>query len=216
MLGVLLMSTEASAAKTYVIEQNVWYRPPCGSSDLSDDLWDDTTALKSRMDAAGWSGRKWANLYAWERDFRESCSTMYGVGGSDYADTWSLAVFSGHGGPGMLYFGFQENTCNINIDNSVRLGQMGGGQAAIAMYISCSTLAIRPSGVPHGDYEWLHQLLGFHDVVHDKTSALGSFFDDTASKSNAQAWLDRMKAPAMVISYTNGWNTDCWSVSNGA
>jgi hypothetical protein len=214
-LATALASPAAHATKSYYIDQLVNYPSPC----TQPTLFDDTTALKSRMDAASWTGSKFTDGSAWVQDFRESCSSSYGAGGLDssYADTKTLAVFSGHGSPATLYFGTAHDTCNINLDNQARLGSMSGSTAAVGMYISCSTLNHNGSGVPlSGGYEWLQQQLGFHNLTGNQTAAYGSFFDDTATKSNAQAWLDRLwDQPAMVISYANGTG-NCWDIANSA
>jgi hypothetical protein len=204
----LALATSALAAQTYYIDQLVNYPAPCTQA----TLWDDTTALKSRMDAASWTGVKYTDGAAWVKDFREGCSSVYGSNGLDgtYGDNKSFTIFSGHGSSGTLYFGTQNDTCSININNQVRLGSMNGAQAAVAMYISCTTLH------DAGYNEWVQQQLGFFNTVGNNTAAYGSFFDDTWTKSNARAWLDRLSGqPAIVISYSNGTNS-CWPISNGA
>lgn len=204
------LATNALGERTYFIDQLVHYPAPCNYG----DLFDDTYSMKSRMDAAGWNGVKWVDEDAWVRDWREHCSSVYGSNGVDNsnADNRSLAVFSGHGGDyGMLYFGTQNDTCSIDIDNQARLGSMDGAVAAVAMYISCETLH-------EGGYnEWVHQQLGFYEPTGNNTSAYASFFDDTSWKSNSQAWLDRLPGKSvLILSYTNGWDSNCWTVSDGA
>jgi hypothetical protein len=210
-----MLATSAHGARTYFIDQVVNYPTPCTQPNLFDDTW----SLKSRMDAASWTGSKYTDGAAWARDFRESCSTQFGTSGLDniYGDASSFTVFSGHGNPAKLYFGVAQNTCTINIDNQVRLGAMNGASAAVAMYLSCSTLSKNSSGTPlHGGLEWVRQQLGFHDITGDQTAAYGSFFDDTQNKNNSQAWLDRLwDQPAIAISYANG-NNSCWDISNSA
>ena len=210
-----LLASSAHGARTYFIDQVVNYPAPCTQPTLFDDTW----FMKLRMDAASWNGSKYTDGGAWERDFVESCSSQYGANGLDnvYGDASSFTVFSGHGSPAKLYFGTTQNTCLINIDTQSRLGAMNGSTAAVAMYLSCSTLSKTSAGVPtHGGLEWVRQQLGFHGVTGDQTAAYGSFFDDTQNKNNSQAWLDRLwDQPAIAISYANG-NGNCWNISNNA
>jgi hypothetical protein len=206
----------ANAAATYFIDQVVDYTAPCGST----DLFDDTSGLKTRLDAASWTGAKFVDADAWATDFRESCSNTYGANGQDnlYADSKALTVFSGHGSTSTLGFGVAQNTCTLNIDSQARLGSMGGAGAAVAMYISANTLQLNSSGAPvSGGNQWLRQQLGFHNLMSDLGSRYGAFFDDTSVKGNAQAWLDRLAdQPASAVSYANGASGDCWNVASSA
>jgi len=206
----LAVCPDARADQSYFIDEVVHFPAPC----TQPTLWDDTYQLKSHMDAAGWSGPKWVDASAYCTDWREGCSPIYGSYGQDgfNADHHAFAIYSGHGNPATLYFGTQADSCAININDQARLGAMDGisSVAAVAMYNSCSTLH-------NGGYnEWLWQQLGFYDVVGANTAQFATFFDDTATKSNSQAWLDRVSGPKIVISYSNGAGTDCWAVSNGA
>jgi hypothetical protein len=213
---VATVVSHPALAASYYIDQLVNYPSPC----TAPTLFDDTTALKSRMDAASWSGSKFTDSSAWAQDFREGCSSTYGAGGLDgsYTDTHSFSVFSGHGSRATIYFGTQHDACSLNIDNEERLGQMNGSSAAQALYISCDTLDIDSGGAPlEGGMEWLRQQFGFHNLTGDQTAAYGSWFDDTSTKSNAQAWLDRLSnQPAVVFSYSNGWGSNCWDVDSSA
>src|SRR5262245_10691445 len=98
----VLASSAAFATKTYFIDQVINYPAPC----TQPKLFDDTTALKSRMDAAKWTGAKFTDDAVWATDFREACSSNYGAGGQDnlYADSKAVSVFSGHGSPATLFF----------------------------------------------------------------------------------------------------------------
>jgi hypothetical protein len=212
-------SSKVFANSSYFIDQVVNYPSPC----TQPTLFDDTASLKSHMDSAGWSGTKFTDGDAWVRDFREACLfngvSYYGGDGLDstWADNKSFTVFSGHGSLNTLYFGSNQNACNININNQSRLGSMSGAQAAVAMYIACDVLDLDGSHNPlGGGNEWVNQHLGFHGTTGNQGTRYGSFFDDTSSKSNAQAWLDRMyDQPAVVISYANGTG-NCWTVDSNA
>jgi hypothetical protein len=203
------------ATKTFYIDQVINYPSPCTQA----TLWDDSYAIKSRMEAASWTGQKWTDSDAWVKDFRESCSSTYGSGGMDnsYADAAAVSIFSGHGSTGTLYFGSNNDACSINIDNQSRLGSMSGAGGAIAMYFTCDTLMINAGGTPlNGQNEWLQQQLGFHGTIGDLTTQYASFFDDTSTKNNAQAWLDRFSGQASdVITYSNG-SGNCWDVAASA
>ena len=126
--GLAAAASTAFANTTYYIDQLINYTGSC----TQPTLFDDTTALKSRMDAASWTGSKYSDASAWAKDFREQCSSTYGASGLDstYADNKSFAVFSGHGSASTLYFGTANDTCTLNIDNESRLGSMSGAQAA--------------------------------------------------------------------------------------
>lgn len=148
------LASPSFATKSYYIDQLVNYPSPCTQA----TLFDDTSAIKSRMDTESWSGLKFTDSAAWAKDFREHCSSTYGSEGLDslYADAQAVSIFSGHGSPGALYFGTQRDTCTLNIDNEARLGSMSGATSAVAMYISCQTLSKDASGAPtNGGSEWL-------------------------------------------------------------
>jgi hypothetical protein len=213
--ATLLGAAPASAAKTYFVDQVVDYTSACPAN----DLFDDTTSLVSRMDADSWTGIKYIDGSAWATDFRESCSSTYGSSGHDdwNADSKAFSVFSGHGSTSTFHFGVKKDICSLDIDSQSRLGSMSGALGAVSMYISCDTLQLDSSGAPQsGGYQWLRQQLGFHEITGNQESRYGSFFDDTSSKANSQAWLERMSdQPASVVSYANG-SGDCWNVSSGA
>jgi hypothetical protein len=210
-----LLAEPALAAKTYYIDQIVDYTTACPYG----DLYDDTHVLDDKLQLRGWSGWKYVDADAWALDFREQCSTVYGNGGNDitYADAKNLAVFSGHGGPGVLFFGTASDVCAFNIQTDMRLGVMAGNSAGHAIYMSCDTLDKDSTGKPlYGGREWLRQQYGFHGITGDNSDAYGSFFDDTSTKTNGDAWLDRLSNQhAIVIAYENGTG-DCWAIDASA
>lgn len=215
-LAGIFVAPHVVNAASYYVDQCVTY---AGSACGGASLFDDTTAIVSRMNAASWAGSKYIDNQAYARDWRESCSSTYGFSGTDnvYTDAVNFSIFSGHGSTSTLYFTANVDVCGFNIDNQSRLGAMGGSSAGVAMYISCDTLDLNGSGQPlAGGLNWLRQQLGFHGLTGNQTSAYGSFFDDTSTKSNAQAWMDRLPTqPAVAISYETG-SGNCWTVDAGA
>ncbi len=206
----------SAGAFTYYIDENLSYtnHPPCVNNP---DLNVITAQLQTEMNNHGWTGSRFTDASSWPTDFTEACSSKYGQGGdSTYADNNWLAVFAGHGLQGLLAWGFpHDNMCTLDFAANIRLGQMAGARANFGMYLACDVLA--PSSlVTEGNNEWLLQQFSFAGTIGIDDDDMAEFFDDTAGNTNADAWLNDMPTSAIVVSYDDYSENNCWLVNNSA
>jgi hypothetical protein len=207
-------------AQSYYIDENLSYtgHPPCSNNPNLNVV---TASLQKAMDGAGWYGWRFTDAASWPSDFTESCNSDYGPAGTDvsFADGHTLAVFAGHGRSGLMAWGFEhDGVCAIDFQKSVRLGQMDGARAAFGMWLACDVLA--PGTLPtEGNYQWLRQQFSFANSIAIGDDEPADFFDATAGSTNRDAWLGVMGTDhrqAIVVTYDNDSETNCWIVHNTA
>jgi hypothetical protein len=227
--GTALCTPGLATALTFIVEGNTQYSTDKGGQCTmlaNTNLNDGFSSLVGALLAAGWTGMPFAEPSAWPQDLWESaCTSIQGgggmgnvVGGLDwqYGDSKNLVVFFGHGGPNWeIWSRIHNGECTHNTTYHTRLGEWGGGQAAVAIWASCSMLNSVTVGI-FQDVEWqgLRQQFGFADGAYFYNNDLRDFFNATSTKANADAWVDQFPAgrgrPTIVtnsrVSYVDCWN----------
>jgi hypothetical protein len=207
--GTALCTPRLATALTFLVEGNTKYSADQGGqcTMLADvNLNDAYSSLVSALQGAGWGGFAFTEPNAWPQDLWEfGCTQIMGAGGMHtvlggqdgvWADTRDLVVFFGHGGPNWeIWSRIHNNECTHNTTYHTRLGEWGGGQAAVAIWASCSMLNSVPAGILQ-DVEWqgLRQQFGFADSTYFYNDDLRNFFNATSTKTNANAWIDQFPA----------------------
>lgn len=141
-----------------------------------DDVYADAFRLASTLLEDGtWSGMLRGDPYAtplgllphepghFAETTNELSSSVPMEADISHADVYDVAVYSGHGGPGIL--GLNEladgQACNLKMQNNIRLGRYCGGVTKLAIYSASCVLGIRedlcplpisPDGQPLGDW----------------------------------------------------------------
>lgn len=190
-LSTCLALSSSALGGTYYIDENQDFTG--NGCNNNDDLNNVTSALKSQLDARGWTGVRYAEAQAWPQDFWESCSTTYGAGGLDstFADSKLLSVYAGHGNTGYMVWGYPHNSqCYSFLVNNMRLGSMNGSQSAFSMFMTSCTLK---NGYGYG---WERQQLGFHNSPSIQDTAAGYWMacqHVALGGNNTGCWLDAMK-----------------------
>lgn len=234
-LGALGFAPQhAKAQITYWIDEQTDYTG--NGCTTNDDLNTVTASLHSYLQDSNWTGSRFVNPNAWPQDFIESCSTSFGSGGLDSsaADNGTLAVFAGHGGPGIINFGYpRSGRCNVDFSSNMRLGSMSGNDAGYAMYLQCDGLTV--ASLPNeANFQWLRQQLGWTNTIPIDDDEPYDFFLATGGhavfdigcwclvwvpgQSNADAWLTTMDGGGrdpIVVSYGTS-SSNCWDVHDDA
>lgn len=197
LIAILGCSVPGTALADYYIDEVTDYSGTCLTTSNLNDI---TNSLATALLADSRSGYRYVNQSAWPQGFIESCNSVYGTGGLDssYADANALAVFAGHGnsnpttGPELLWGTPHLGVCKANLFGNIRLGQMGGGRAAYAIYGASCVMRVE-NIQSHILKQWLRQQLGFHNSPIIDNNQLGYFYQDTFSDPNKDAWLDEME-----------------------
>lgn len=184
-IGLIASPAHATGPEYWIDESTDFTGNGCENTDLNDV----TSSLRSRLSSDGWTGVRWTNANAWPEDFIEG-----DFGGIDgvAADTRTLAVYAGHGNRALLQFGTRRNgRCTITMDGNARLGSRQGDDAAFMMYVTSCTLNTDSLSRLWG--QQIRQQFGYHNSPSVKDNQPRDFYEETDSKTNAQAWIDEME-----------------------
>jgi hypothetical protein len=207
LLGVLSVTTHSALAQTFYVGDMSDYGQSCSVPE--DQISRVTSGMVSILKSRGWSGDRFVESDVWPQDITESCSSAYGRGGLDstYGDTRNLVVVAGHGNTGMVGYGTVHNSmCTVDLGKSSntkyqgvpRLGQMDGGTASIAMWLTCCTLR-KESLAAHANFQWVKQQIGFHGESSFDTDMVSAFTRNAGAParvgyiSNKEAWGTAME-----------------------
>jgi hypothetical protein len=188
-VAVLVAVSPTWAQKAYYIDESTDFT---GNGCENVDLNDVTSSLRSSLNANGWSGQRFTNPNAWPQDYYES--TMAGLSGVDnvFGDNFLLTVYAGHGNRALLQFGFKRNNrCLVNLETQARLGLQGGNKAAYAMWVTSCTLNL--DSLNRNFNHQIRQQFGYHNSPSVKDDQPRDFFEETDSKTNANAWIEEME-----------------------
>jgi hypothetical protein len=215
LLALVAASDARGQAKTYMIEEHTNY---VGNGCPNTNLNTVTSALRDRLNQAGWTGLRYTNALAWPQDWKDTCKSGYD---SSYTDNNTLAVFAGHGSSGTLQHAYiRGGVCNATFQNDMRLGMMGGKKAAYGMWLSCNALQI----VQNASSQWLRQHFGWLNSIAIGDLEPYYWFDklDPAGwlqYTNKGSWLNTMKGGGrqpVVVTFSDVSANQCWAVHNDA
>lgn len=182
----ILVTAALAAGPNYWIDESTDFT---GNGCENADLNNVTSSLRSRLDADGWTGTRWANANAWPEDFIER-----DLGGIDHVagDSSTLSVYAGHGNRGLIQFGFQRGgRCTVSFPPSTRLGTQGGDKAAYAMWVTSCTANL-DSLSRHFD-QAIRQTFAYHNSPSVKDDQPRDFYEETDDLRNSRAWIEEME-----------------------
>lgn len=180
--------------RTYFIGESVKF-DGCPNTNLNTI----TRRLRNRLEGAGWTGLRFVDDDAWPEDFWET--TLFPSGVDDaFGDAHRLAIYAGHGGPGVLQWGrpSDDGQCFANIPMHLRLGQFAGDAAAAVMLMTSCTL--RTDIVwPNFKLNAARQFFGYHNSPYIGGGEPRRVFKRTQDgQSTKDAWLDEMEQNAAL------------------
>lgn len=165
----------------------------CGGANVSDY----TSPIRNGLAGLGWSSTFLRYGDAWPQDF---------IDPSDYADTFDVTVFLGHGNTGRLFFSAPHNgqccagACSGNIScswgdlscSNVMMSSGNHAQVSSAVLMACCYLNInyQPLLLEH-HYE--QQLMGFGGVSSLDSNMVSNYYNGTGPSSNVDSWLNNME-----------------------
>lgn len=178
--------------RTYFIGESVKF-DGCPNTDLNTI----TKRLRNRLDDAGWTGLRFVDDNAWPEDFQEATEEPNGEDAS-FGDAHRLAVYAGHGGPGLLQWGRPSDNglCFVDIPEDARLGQLAGDTAAAVMLMTSCTLR---TDILWDNFELnaARQFFGYHNSPWIGSGEPRRVFKRTQDgQSTKDAWLDEMEQNA--------------------
>lgn len=183
--------------RTYFIAESVKFDG--GGSCDNDDLNTVTKRLRNRLDDAGWTGLRFVDDDAWPEDFREATLIVNGADDS-FGDAHRLAVFAGHGAPGLLQWGrpSDHGECRLRIQSQARLGRLAGDTAAAVMLMTSCTLRTDVLW-PNFEHNAARQFFGYHNSPYIGGGEPRRVFKRTQDgQSTKDAWLDEMEQNAAL------------------
>jgi hypothetical protein len=220
-----MFCSNAWATKSYYIDEMTNYSNgnACDIANVNTI----TSSLQTQLNSDGWSGTRYTEFSAWPQDLWEECSSNYGTNGEDfyYGDNGFLTVFAGHGNAHLLGYSSTGNggtyngstTCNTNLSNNSRLGEMDGAQAGFGMWLACSV--VQSSELGTNMWQSLRQQAGWQNSINIGNDEPLQFYNATSSQTNANAWINQMGTngrKAIIATFSSTSVSDCWNVHNAA
>jgi len=165
-----------------------WYKETAcaeGTTTNTPNADEDAQSFGSCLKDKGWDWvHDWGDGKAWEKDF----STLEN-NSVDAVDFW---YFSGHGGPGAIFFSHKKDGCILDFFKCT--GKWGNRDLEWMALSSCQTLVGFHHKGWHRCFDGLHLLCGFSDLTRDVD--IGEDFAPRIldkGLSVTQAWIDAAK-----------------------
>jgi hypothetical protein len=157
----------------------------CGGIDL-DDV---TYPIRNGLANIGWSSTALFYGDAWPQDF---------IDPTDYADTFDVTVFDGHGNTDSIAFSVPHDgkccagACSNLTSSNTLMSAGANARVSSSVFASCCYMNINYQTLLL-NHHYEQQMMGFGGVSQIDSGMVSNYFDGTGPSSNVDSWLNNME-----------------------